>query len=310
MAQALAGDYAGIEKEDIQGWPQPLAGMVRANTAWGSAAFQANLRRSVEAAEERKRAANRHPVFNEDYGQLALIAAILIGVAMSFGAPRGIASLAADGTSMRLAGWKYDLSTLSGVLLDSQQRTEERTLIQESGGTGVVVGGHGYITPRQEAVKDITTFDHLFVRDDTGQEHEVELEDFELRLRPGNRITVVRATGARGNERPILLYNQDTRKHFYSTRVMRDLLKPSFLWALLHAGLVAMIAMGLGFPLVDRGEVLASSLTIVFCMYWIGGNRLTVAAIRAGLFDMGSTAKALVAQVSGSSGGEPETASA
>jgi hypothetical protein len=75
---------------------------------------------------------------------------------MSFGAPRGISRLSPDGRILRLAGWKYDLNLLNGVLLDSQQRTEERTVIQESGGHGTMVGGTGYVTPRQEAVKDVT----------------------------------------------------------------------------------------------------------------------------------------------------------
>ncbi|MGE0621580.1 MAG: hypothetical protein AB7I04_02070 [Pseudomonadales bacterium] len=308
MARALGGDYVGIKKEEIDGWPSALVTAVRNNTDWGRAEFQASLKRSSDAYEAVQRAANRDPIFNEDNGTYALIAAILIGVAMSFGAPRGIAGLSADGRTLSLAGWKYQLNSLSGVVLDSQQRTEEETVIEASGGHGVMVGGTGYITPRQEAVKDTTTFDHLFIRDDEGREHEVELEDFGLRLRIGNRITVVQATGARGSERPVLLYNENTRKHFYSTRVMRDLLKPSFLWALVHAGLVALIMGGLSFPLLDRGEVLGSVLATAFCLYWIGGNRLTVGAIRAGLFDMGAASKALVRQVSGEAGGQPTSA--
>jgi hypothetical protein len=167
------------------------------------------------------------------------------------------------------------------------------------------VDGTGYITPRQEAVTDVATFDHLFIRDDDGREHEVELEDFGARLRIGNRVSVVLATGNRAAERPILVMNEDTRKHFYSTRVLRDLLKPSFLWALFHAALVVVIAMGLAFPLLDEGDVLGSVLATVFCLYWIGGNRLTVAAIRAGLFKMGGTAKELHRQVTGPGGGQP-----
>jgi hypothetical protein len=302
LTRALSGDLTSIEPEDATGWPPALQQMVTTNNARETASWEA----SQAAARAERRAASMNELFSQENGTTALIVAILVGIGMSFGAPRGIASLSTDGRTLKLAGWKYDLDVLSGVVLDSQQREEEETVIEASGGHGIMVNGTGYITPRQEAVKDVTTFDTLFVRDDDGTEHEVEMEDFGLSLRIGNRVSVVRASGARGDERPILLYNEDTRKHFYSTRVMRDLLKPSFLWAIFHAALVVIIAGGLAFPLLDEGEVLGSVLATVFCLYWIGGNRLTVGAVRAGLFAMGATARALVARVArDSNGGQP-----
>ena len=145
----------------------------------------------------------------------------------------------------------------------------------------------------------LLTFDTLFVRDDTGMEHEVELEDFGLRARIGNRLTVMLADGPRAGGRPILVHNDDTRKYFYSTRVMRELLKPSFIWALVNAALVFVIAKELALPLLDDGEWFGSALITSFCLYWIGGNRLTVAAIRAGRFNSSKASKQLVRQVAG-----------
>lgn len=293
LARALGGDFASMKPEEVTHMPAELQAMVADN-----AALEASHQEAVRQMERyRQQQELKSLLIGEGGGSLALWVAILLGIAMGFGAPRGIAKLSADGKTLTLAGWKYALTRTSGVLLDSQQRTEETTVIEASGGTGSIVGGHGYITPRKEAVKDITTFDTLFVRDDDGLEHEIELEDFGFSARIGNRVTILRAEGARADDRPICCYNEDTRKHFFSTRVMRDLLKPSFVWALVNAALIYVIAAELALPLLDAGEVLGSVLVSAFCIYWIGGNRLTVAAVRAGLFSAGKVPGQLVRQI-------------
>jgi hypothetical protein len=290
LARALGGDLDGIKPEDATQMPTELQAMVAEN--------EERMEARLEAARQYARQLQRQKwidfLIGDGGGKLALWATILLGIAMSFGIPRGIASLSQDGKTLTLSGRKFGLSKLSGTLLDSQQRTEETTLIEASGGTGTIIGGHGYITPRQEAVKDITTFDTLFVRDDAGVEHEVELEDFGLRARIGNRLTVMLADGPRAGGRPILVHNDDTRKYFYSSRVMRELLKPSFIWALVNAALIFVIGKELALPWLDEGDVLASVLVSTFCLWWIGGNRLTVAAIRAGLFHSTKASKQLV----------------
>lgn len=295
LARALGGDFEGIKPEDATHMPDELHAMVAENAARVEASLEVGRRQ----ARQYQRQQWINLVIGSGGGKLALWVAIILGIAMGFGVPRGIARLSQDGKTLTLSGRKFALSTLSGTLLDSQQRTEESTLIEASGGTGTIVGGHGYITPRQEAVKDITTFDTLFVRDDTGVEHEVELEDFGLRARIGNRLTVMLANGPRAGGRPILVHNDDTRKYFYSTRVMRELFKPSFIWALVNAALIFVIAKELALPLLDDGDVFGSVLVSSFCIYWIGGNRLTVAAIRAGRFNSSKASRQLVRLVAG-----------
>lgn len=293
LSRALGGDFASIKPEEASYMPAELQVMVADNAAMEASHQEA----ARQMARFRQRQEWMNLLIGEGGGMLALWVTIVLGIAMAMGAPRGIATLSGDGKTLKLAGWKYSLSSISGILLDSQQHKEETTVIEASGGTGSIVGGYGYITPRKEAVKDVTTFDTLFVRDDAGVEHEIELEDFGLRARLGNRVTIVLADGARAAARPILCYNEDTRKAFTSTRVLRELLKPSFVWALVNAALIYVVATEVALPLLDEGEVLGSVLVSSFCIYWIGGNRLTVAALRAGRFESGKVRKQLIRQL-------------
>ena len=192
------------------------------------------------------------------------------------------------------------LNTLTGQILEAQKRTATETAVQTSGGHGSVVDGTDFTTPVHVDVKTATTtYDTVFIQDDEGREHAVEFVDFRLMARAGNQISIVSANGPRAvGGRNFLVYNHSTGQHFFQDKVIRDLMRPSFRWAILNAALLV-LASAIVAAMLDRHEPFLAGVVTALGLYWIGGNRLTVGWVRGSRFLKGGVSKDLVKQLAG-----------
>lgn len=75
-----------------------------------------------------------------------------------------------------------------GVVLDSQKRSESR--VYSTGGGGTLYNGQGYVSAPQ--VRSVNTLhQHIWIQEESGTEHCVELRNVDVPLRPGQIVTTL-----------------------------------------------------------------------------------------------------------------------
>lgn len=94
-----------------------------------------------------------------------------------------------DWRTLRLpSGRRLSFCRLTGEVLGDKKWAE--THVSSSGGGGYV-SGHGGVVMAPTVTSQTVTRSEIWVRDDAGGEHAIELADFGVPVRPGQRLTAV-----------------------------------------------------------------------------------------------------------------------
>jgi len=142
------------------------------------------------------------------------------------------------------------LYSTTGVVQEAGKRSE--THVHGSGG-GSALPMSGSHTTNVRITSTTTVHDDLFIVDDDGKEHAFQLQDFDVAVRKGNRITITHAIASNKQSGPyILVQNHSTRQHFFKKKRLRWMVRPN-IWLSLGIGVVAA---AVTFPILGCGSPL------------------------------------------------------
>jgi len=108
----------------------------------------------------------------------------------------------------------YVVHAITGEVTGSETRAETEVSGTVSGGGGFTVGGTGGSAPVRGSVESKTTrFQNIYLTDEGGKEHAIELVNFLVPCREGHKLTLLRLqTGSRMGPY-IHAFNHNTREH-------------------------------------------------------------------------------------------------
>ena len=100
----------------------------------------------------------------------------------------------------------------SGTVIDREIRTETSFHATTTGGSSLLIDGVGTVSPPTTSVSSSTSeIVRMFLRDDSGDEFDVELEDAGMGFRTGHRVIILYAGDKRsGLGRPMAVANLTT----------------------------------------------------------------------------------------------------
>lgn len=136
-------------------------------------------------------------------------------------------------------GKKYEVYVRSGAVEGTEIRAETEVRGQISGGGGLTVGGSGGNAPVSGQVESRTTrYQNIYLTDEEGVEHAIELVDFVVPCKQGQKLSLFLVAGA-GSDRGAWFhaYNHNTRQHYRCGPALRGEMFPK--WIL--AGLLALV---------------------------------------------------------------------
>ncbi len=229
-------------------------------------------------------------------GPVGAILIVVIFLLAARGWPRGIASLSADGRAMAFGGTPYTIVGLTGQVLET--RKDVTTEISGGGGGGTIIDGRGTINI--DPIETTTTVgDTVFLEDDDGKEYGVQLTDFDLIVRAGNRLTI-QLFKRKGEDSGWLMhaYNHSTREPFLQNDVAKRLLRPSKSWLLLT--ILGWVGAWNLLSLLPSEGGLDFGGTIIFILVaatWVEFFRRAVAHLRFKRFRTGDAYRQLVSNL-------------
>ena len=163
----------------------------------------------------------------------------------------------------------YTLYSTTGTVLDSKKWNETQVSGSGGGGGGRVstdflgnTSGNIRIKPVKISSQTVV-HDQLFLIDEQGQEHDFQLQNFNLACRKDNKLTVVFASEKGKNKGyDIIVYNHSTRKSFFNIPVLSLLHRPSILWDSIYLAVVFIFIPKIlsGFVLVFCAIIIALAL--------------------------------------------------
>jgi len=121
-------------------------------------------------------------------------------------------------------GLDYEVSTLDGIVLDTQTRSETEVSGKIRGGGGSVSNGSGSISGVSGDINSTTNrFQSVFLQDDDNVEHHIDLINFLIPCKNEHRLTMFFLT-VNGNDtgRWFMAYNHNTRRVYENDRAIKD----------------------------------------------------------------------------------------
>ena len=112
-------------------------------------------------------------------------------------------------------GSKYEIRVRTGTVNATETRSETEVTGSISGGGGYSSGGTGFTSPVSGSVQSRTTrYQNLFITDDDGKEHTVELVDFLVPCKEGHKLSLfLLFTGGSDFGSYFRAYNHNTGQH-------------------------------------------------------------------------------------------------
>lgn len=125
-------------------------------------------------------------------------------------------------------GLDYQVFDRSGIVSHSEIRSETEVEGNISGGGGYTSGGTGFNTPVSGHIRSKTTrFQNIFLTDDDGVEHTVELQDFTIPCKPDHRLSLLLLiTGDNELGSYFSAYNHNTRTTHDNPKAVRTEMFP------------------------------------------------------------------------------------
>ena len=150
-------------------------------------------------------------------------------------------------------GKPCDLDAVTGLLMDTSSTSETKV-------SGVIPGSrHSLVSGRISS--KTTRYTKMFLQDENRREHAFEMVDFDVPVRKGNVVTVVKATreGKRDGSH-IALFNHDAGDVTYNLKRLQQLNAPTLVrWVMLGMAALLLVAMmrndGVGGFLAAAGMV-------------------------------------------------------
>jgi len=120
-------------------------------------------------------------------------------------------------------GLDYQVLDRSGIVSHSEIRSETEVEGNISGGGGYTSGGTGFNTPVRGQIRSKTTrFQNIFLTDDDGVEHTIELQNFIIPCKPDHRLTLLLLiTGDKDFGSYFSAYNHNTRTSYDYPKAVR-----------------------------------------------------------------------------------------
>ncbi len=140
----------------------------------------------------------------------------------------------AEGTAL---GARYKIHARTGTVDSTDTRSETEVTGNVSGGGGV----GGYSSPVSGRVQSKTTrYQNIFLTDDDGVEHNIELVNFLVPCKEGHKLTMLLLTaGSSDSGSYFRAYNHNTREHCNHPK---GVISEMFPWKI---GMIAMAAVAL-----------------------------------------------------------------
>lgn len=131
----------------------------------------------------------------------------------------------ADGNAF---GTKYEVFVRAGTVDSTDTRSETETTGTISGGGGMTVGGTGANAPVSGQIESKTTrYQNIYLTDEEGKEHAVELVDFLVPCREGQKLSLIFVkTGGKELGSYFHAYNHNTSKHYDHGAALRSEMFP------------------------------------------------------------------------------------
>ena len=197
-----------------------------------------------------------------------------------------MADLSKKIASGQALGVEYHVHERSGTIEGTETRAETEVTGNVSGGSGFSSGGTGFSNPVSGQIQSKTTrYQNIYLKDDDGDEHTIELVDFLVPCKEGHRVSLfVVKTGADRYGSFFHAFNHNTRQHYDHAKSLRQHLFP-MKWVAIALAVIG----GLSFLsfLADSGTSFwgAIGLTIVVLLItggvgWVVGS--IIGALRAG----------------------------
>ena len=139
-----------------------------------------------------------------------------------------MAEIAKKIVSGNVIGRKYHIHVRTGVVENSETRAETEVTGSVSGGGGYSVGGHGSTAPVSGSVESKTTrFQNIFLKDEDGDDHVIELVDFLIPCKEGQKLSLFIVKSGDNLRGPYFrAYNHNTREHYENTKAVSSEMFP------------------------------------------------------------------------------------
>lgn len=136
-----------------------------------------------------------------------------------------MSTLIAEGKTL---GCTYKIYDRTGTVGHSETRTETEVNGNISGGSGYTVGGTGFNTPVSGSVTSKThNYQNIFLTDEEGKEHVVELKNFLVPCRQDHKLTMfLLTTGQKEYGSYFMAYNHNTGEAYKHSKAVRSELFP------------------------------------------------------------------------------------
>ncbi len=172
-------------------------------------------------------------------------------------------------------GSQYEIRVRTGTVNGTETRSETEVTGSISGGGGYASGGTGYTAPVSGSVQSKTTrYQTMFLTDEEGREHTVELVDFLVPCKEGHKLSLfLLMTGGANVGSYFRAYNHNTGQHYEHTKAVRSEMFP---WKIFTA-LTALLAVWIFFiGISEDGNGFGEVLFITVIVTAIGGGLLWV----------------------------------
>lgn len=194
-----------------------------------------------------------------------------------------MAELAKKIASAKTLGRDYHIHVRTGVVENTDTRSETEVTGNISGGGGYSSNGSGFNNPVSGSVQSKTTrYQNIFLKDEDGDDHAVELVDFLIPCKEGQKLTLFLVKSQDNLYGPYFqAYNHNTRQHYENAKAVSSEMFP------LREALIASLAVAALFFLLGLGDGFGKAVLLGLVGAVVGGGLAWVAgkvigAIRAG----------------------------
>lgn len=142
-----------------------------------------------------------------------------------------MANQIAEGVAL---GLEYEIFERIGEVSHSETRSETEVQGNIGGGGGYTSQGTGFQSPVSGQISSKTTrFQNIFLTDDEGNEHTIELENFLVPCKTGHRISLFLLTsGGSATGSYFSAYNYNTRQTYNYPKAVRSEMFPTKIFSI------------------------------------------------------------------------------
>lgn len=140
-------------------------------------------------------------------------------------------------------GSSYEVHVRTGTVNGTETRSETEVTGSVSGGGGYSSGGTGFTAPVSGSVQSKTTrYQTMFLTDEEGKEHTVELVDFLVPCKEGHKLSLfLLTTGGSEYGSYFRAFNHNTKQHYQHGKAIRSEMFPARIFMIVAALFVAWV---------------------------------------------------------------------